>query len=49
MMRATADPTLASIQTVVMNWIEDLRRDETKDAAAGQLLRWLDDPREGAR
>ena len=48
-MRATGDPTLASIQTVVMNWIEDLRRDETKDAAAGQLLRWLDDLREGAR
>jgi DNA primase len=48
-MRATGDPTLASIQTVVMNWIEDLRRDETKDAAAGQLLRWLDDRREGAR
>ena len=48
-MRATGDPTLASIQTVVMNWMEDLRRDETKDAAAGQLLRWLDDLREGAR
>ena len=48
-MRATGDPTLASIQTVVMNWMEDLRRDETKDTAAGQLLRWLDDLREGAR
>jgi len=48
-MRASGELSVTPVVSAVMNWIEDLRHDGTRQDALGQLLRWLDEPREAVR